>query len=70
VSSNLGAILDLIEALCHEPELWGRSIVIIEQGAIARVAFDAINGTINSIAKLQYFSDCKSRTCREIAKEQ
>jgi hypothetical protein len=47
-----------------------RSMVMIEQGVIAIAAFDALNKTIDSIAKLQYFSDCKSSPCREIAKEQ
>jgi hypothetical protein len=37
------------------------SIVIIKQGAIATTAFDALNKTIDSIAKLYYFSDCKSK---------
>ena len=45
-------------------------MVMIEQGVIAIAAFDALNKTIDSIAKLQYFSDCKSSPCREIAKEQ
>jgi hypothetical protein len=44
-------------------------IVIIEQGVIAIAAFDVLNRTIDSIAKLQYFSDCKSSPYREIAKE-
>jgi hypothetical protein len=43
---------------------------MIEQGVIAIAAFDALNRAIGSIAKLQYFSDCKSSPCREIAKEQ
>ena len=43
--------------------------VMAEQGVIAIAAFDALNRTINSIAKLQYFSDCKSSPSREIAKE-
>ena len=51
------------------PNFGDRSIVIIEQGVIATAAFDALNRTIDSIAKLQYFSDCKSSLCREIAKE-
>jgi hypothetical protein len=32
-------------------------------------AFNALNKVINSIAKLQYFSDYKLSTYREIAKE-
>ena len=43
---------------------------MIEQGLIATLAFNALNRTTDSIAKLQYFSDCKSSPCREIAKEQ
>jgi hypothetical protein len=43
---------------------------MIEQGLIAIAAFDALNRTIDSIAKLQYFSDCKLSPSREIAKEQ
>jgi hypothetical protein len=46
-----------------------RSIVMIEQGVIAIAAFDAFNRTIDSIAKLQCFSNCKSSPCKEIAKE-
>jgi hypothetical protein len=42
---------------------------MIEQGVIAIAAFDALNRTIDSRAKLQYFSDYKSSPCREIAKE-
>jgi hypothetical protein len=52
------------------PNFGDRSIFIIEQGVIVTAAFDAINRTIDNIAKLQYFSKCKSRPCREIAKEQ
>ncbi len=52
------------------PKLEDRPIVMIEQGVIARAAFDALNGTIDSIAKLQYFSNCKLSPYREIAKEQ
>ena len=52
------------------PNSEDRSIVMIKQGVIAIAAFDTFNRTIDSIAKLQYFSDCKSSPCREIAKEQ
>jgi hypothetical protein len=45
-------------------------MVIIEQEVIAIAAFGDLNRTINSIAKLQYFSYYRSRPCREIAKEQ
>jgi hypothetical protein len=31
---------------------------MIEQGVIATAAFDVLNRTINSIAKMQYFSNC------------
>jgi hypothetical protein len=43
---------------------------MIEQGVIAITPFDALNRTLDSIVKLQYFSDCKSRSCKEIAKGQ
>jgi len=43
---------------------------MIEQGVMATAALDALNRTIDSIAKLQYFSNYKSSPCREIAKEQ
>ena len=52
------------------PNFKDRLIFIIEQGVIAIVAFDVLNETINSRAKLQYFSDCKSSPYREIAIEQ
>jgi hypothetical protein len=51
------------------PNSRDRSIVIIEQGVITIAAFNALNRTIDSIAKLQHFSDYKSSPCREIAKE-
>ena len=37
------------------PNSEDRLIVIIEQGVRAIAAFDALNGTINSRAKLEYF---------------
>jgi hypothetical protein len=52
------------------PNSENRLIVIIKQGVIAIAAFDALNRTINSRAKLEYFSDYKSSPYREIAKEQ
>jgi hypothetical protein len=51
------------------PNSGDRSIVMIEQGVIAKVAFDALNRTIDRIAKLQYFSNYKSSPRKEIAKE-
>ena len=42
---------------------------MIEQGVIATGAFDVLDRTIDSIAELQYFSDCKSIPCREIVRE-
>jgi hypothetical protein len=42
---------------------------MIEQGVIAIAAFNALNRTIDSRTKLQYFSDYKARPYREIAKE-
>jgi hypothetical protein len=50
------------------PNFGDKSIIMIEQRVIVIAAFDALNKTIDSIAKLQYFSNCKSRPCREIAK--
>lgn len=44
-------------------------IAIIEQVVIA-TAFNALNRTIDSIAKLYYRSNYKSGPYREIAKEQ
>ena len=52
------------------PNSGDRSIVIINQGVIAIAAFDALNRTIDNIAKLQYFSDYKWSPYREITKEQ
>jgi hypothetical protein len=43
---------------------------MIKQGVIAIITFNTINKTIDSITKLQYFSDYKSSPCKEIAKEQ
>jgi hypothetical protein len=37
------------------PNFGDRSIVMIEQGVIATAAFDAINRTIDSIAKCSIF---------------
>jgi hypothetical protein len=42
---------------------------MIEQGVRAIVAFNTLNGRINSRAKLEYFSGYKSSPYREIAKE-
>jgi len=61
--------LNSIELYATAPNSGDRSIVMIEQGVIATAAFDTLNRVIDSIAKLQYFSDCKSSPCREIAKE-
>ena len=45
-------------------------MVMIQQGGTAIAAFNAINGTINNITKLQYFSYCNLNPYREIAEEQ
>jgi hypothetical protein len=52
---TLGLYLNLIEALCHGPEFQGQSKALIEQEVIAIAAFNALNRTIDNIAKLQYF---------------
>jgi hypothetical protein len=61
---------NLIEAICHGSEFRGQVDSHNRAGGNALAAFDALNWTINSIAKLQYFSDYKSSPSREIAKEQ
>jgi len=43
---------------------------MIEQGGTAEAAFDAINGTINSMTKTTVFSHFKLNPCGETAKEQ
>jgi hypothetical protein len=56
--SNLEAIFELNRSFyAKAPDSGNRSIVIIEQGVTAIVAFDALNRMINSIAKLEYFSE-------------
>jgi hypothetical protein len=52
------------------PKFRYRPIFEVEQGGTAAAAFDAVDGIIDSITKLQFFSDCKSSPCREIAKDQ
>jgi hypothetical protein len=37
------------------PKFGDRPIVMIEQGVIAKAAFDAIDGTIDSMTKPRYF---------------
>jgi hypothetical protein len=66
----LGLYLNLLEVLCYSPEFRGQVDSHDRAGVIATAAFDAFNGTLDSIVKLLYFSDCKSTLCREIAKEQ
>jgi len=61
---NLGLYLNLLEALFHGPEFWNKLIIMIEQGLIVTIAFGILNRTINSIAKLQYFSDEKLSLCK------
>jgi hypothetical protein len=52
------------------PKFGDRSIVIVEQGGIAKRAFNAIDGTVNKITTILVFSNCKPSPYREIAKEQ
>jgi hypothetical protein len=53
VPLNLGAIFKLNRSSILRPRIPGdRLIVIIEQGVIAIAAFDALNKTIDSIAKM------------------
>jgi hypothetical protein len=71
VFANLGVIFELNRSFIPQaPNSRDRLIVIIKQRAIAITAFDALNKMINSIAKLQYLSNCKLSPCREIVKEQ
>ena len=52
VSLNLGAIFEFNRSSIPPPNFTDRSIVRIEQGVIATAAFDVLNRTIDSIAKL------------------
>jgi hypothetical protein len=53
VSLNLGTIFELDGNLyATAPNSGDRSIVMIQQGVIATAAFDALNKTIDSTAKL------------------
>ena len=49
---TLALYLNLIELYTTAPNFRDRSIVMVEQGVIAVAALDAVNGTIDSIAKL------------------
>jgi hypothetical protein len=51
------------------PKLKDRPIFVIEQGGTAEVAFDAIDGRIDSIIRTALLSRCKLNPCREITKE-
>lgn len=53
------------------PNFGERLIVIIsiKQRGSSGGSFDALNRIIDSVAKMQLFSDCKPRPCREIVKE-
>lgn len=62
MSSNGRAILEINKSsYAKAPNSGDRPKVIIEQGGIDTVAFDALNKMIDSIAKLQYFSECKPK---------
>lgn len=50
------------------PKLGNRSVVMIEQGGIARIAFVSIDGTINSITATVILSYYKLDCYREAAK--
>ena len=52
------------------PKLGDRPIVMIEQGGTAEAAFDAVDGTINSMTTTVVFSHCKPNPCGETAEEQ
>jgi hypothetical protein len=60
----------VIGALCYGPEIGDRPIVIIEQGGIAKRAFNAIDRTIDKMTTTIVFSYYKPNPYREIAKEQ
>ena len=51
------------------PKLRNWSIIIIEQGGIAKMAFDSTDGTIDSITATVIFSYYKLNSYREAAKE-
>ena len=51
------------------PKFRDRLILMIEQGGIAKRAFNAINGTINNMTTTIVFSYFKPKPCRETAKE-
>jgi hypothetical protein len=57
LSLNLGAIffLDGTFVLNIAPKFADRPIVVMEQGATARVPLDAMNGTIDSMTKTVVF---------------
>jgi hypothetical protein len=52
------------------PKFGDRSTVIVEQGGIAKRAFNAADGTVNKITTTLVFFNCKPTPYREIAKEQ
>lgn len=52
------------------PKLGDRPIVMIEQGGTAEAAFNAVNGTIDSITITAVFSFCKPNPCGETVEEQ
>ena len=52
------------------PKLGDRVVVMIEQGETAKVVFNAVDRTIDSITTSILFSHCKLNPCREIAEEE
>jgi hypothetical protein len=50
------------------PKFRERPIFVIQRGSI-RMALDAIDGKIDSIIRIVFFSRFKSNSCREITKE-
>jgi len=45
-------------------------MVVIEQGGIAKATFDVVNGTIDSITKMRYFSCSLLVSSVEMAEEE
>jgi hypothetical protein len=61
--------LNLLKVLYYSPEFREQVNSHDRAGVIVIVAFDALNGTLDSIVKLLYFFDCKSTLYKEIVKE-
>ena len=60
----------LIEVLFYiiAPKLMDKPVFVIEQGDIAEIAFDAVDGKIDSMISTAIFSWCEPSSCREITK--